>query len=121
MSFTFKLLRRGDEDILRFYKKAYELWAQLLSDYSGNSEALARELSLKQMRFEWIVKDSDGYDRWDGQEIMVLSGLAYYLEDGTEEGFHLAKSVAEAFEMSYCSLEVKGLAKRASKLFYLES
>lgn len=119
MSITFKLLKRNDPDIMNFYSKAYELWREILDGYNGDSTKLAEVLGNKQLQFEWIVQDNTQYDRWDGQEIMVFSGLSFYLDDETQENERLAKSVSEAFEMSYCSLEVKGLAKRVSKLFYL--
>jgi hypothetical protein len=119
MSFTFRLLKKKDPEIINYYSKANNIWKELLEDYDGDSEKLAKQLGIKQTRFEWIVQDNNKYSRWDGQEIMVLSGLSYFLDDESEESIRLATSVAEAFEMSYCSLEVKGLAKRASKLFYL--
>ncbi|OIN05953.1 hypothetical protein BFS86_20015 [Shewanella algae] len=120
MSFTFKLLKNNDPEILDFYKKANDLWTEILSGYDGDSSKLAKVLSIKQTAFEWLVQDTDKYDRWDGQEIMVFSGLSYYLDNEEDENNRwLAKSIAEAFELSFCSIEVKGLAKRASNLFYI--
>lgn len=119
MSFTFALLKNGDPKVLKYYLEANKLWGELLEGYDGNSTVLAEKLQTKQFSFEYIVKDGGEYTRFDGQEIMVFSGLAYFLDSESEKGYKLAASVAEAFEISYCSLEVKGLAKRVSKLFYL--
>ncbi|MFX5626997.1 hypothetical protein ABTD72_01845 [Acinetobacter baumannii] len=119
MSFTFSLLRKKDSNILKYYSEAYKIWDELFEDYDGDSSKLALQLQKKQFNFEYIVKGSGEYNRFDGQEIMVFSGLAYFLDNESERGYKLATSVAEAFEISYCSIEVKGLAKRVSKLFYL--
>ncbi|WP_089606278.1 hypothetical protein [Acinetobacter piscicola] len=119
MSLTFKLLKCNDPEVLRYYAEANKIWEQLLEDYKGDSIKLAHQLEIKQLKFEYIVQDNGKYSRWDGQEIMVFSGLSYFLDDESERGFKLAASIAEAFEISYCSLEIKSLAKRVSKLFYL--
>lgn len=119
MSITFKLLKRNDPVIMDLYSKAYNLWREILNGYEGDSTKLAKDLGNKQLQFERIIQESNKYDRWDGQEIMVFSGLSFYLDQESEENERLAQSISEAFEMSYCSLEVKGLAKRISKLFYL--
>ena len=119
MSFTFKMLRQKDPRILDYYEKANAIWNDILATFDGNSTELSKRLSSAQFEFERISGSSGRYDRWDMQEIMVFSGLTYYLNDGSEDEMRRAYGVAEAFEMSYCSVEVKGLAKRFSKLFYL--
>ncbi len=119
MSFTFKLLKRNDPEIMGFYTKANNIWQEIFDDYKGDSSKLAKTLGTKQISFEMLVQDSGEYTRWDGQEVMVLSGLSYFLDEDSEQNRHFAKTVAEAFEMSYCSIEVKGLAKRVANLFYI--
>lgn len=119
MSFTFKLLRQKDSKILDYYAQANFLWEHILTDYNGSSTELSNKLSSAQFEFERISGRSDRLDRWDMQEVMVFSGLTYFLDQGTEEEMRMAYGIAEAFEMSYCSIEVKGLAKRFAKLLHL--
>jgi hypothetical protein len=119
MSFTFKLLRENNSKILEYYQAANELWTVILSDYDGNSTKLSSKLSSAQFDFERISGRSDRFDRWDMQEVMVFSGLTYFLDSGSEEEMRNAQVIAEAFEMSYCSIEVKGLAKRFAKMLHL--
>jgi hypothetical protein len=113
------MLRQKDPKILDYYEKANSIWSKILINFDGNSTELSKKLSGAQLDFERISGSSDRYDRWDMQEIMVFSGLTYFLNDGSEEEMRSAYGIAEAFEMSYCSVEVKGLAKRFAKLFYL--
>ena len=120
MFYTFDKLRRGDPRVFDLYKGGYELWGEILLNYDGNSTQLASALGPAQLRFEWMAQGLGAENRWTGQEIMVFSGLTYYLELYESKNAHLAYSVAEAFQLSYCSIEVKGLAERVSRLFYLE-
>lgn len=120
MFYTFDKLRSGDSGVFDLYKGGYKLWEEILLNYDGNSTQLASALGGAQLKFEWMAQDLGAQDRWTGQEVMVFTGLTYYLELYDSEKAHLAYSVAEAFQLSYCSIEVKGLAERVSRLFYLE-
>lgn len=119
MSRTFDLLRRRDSKVLDAYYEANRLWGEVLCNIEDNyfSPSLAQSLSSLQMRFEYQLKKY-GFDRWEAQEVMVFSGLSFYLENNRRDRYK-ANLISEAFEMSYCSVEVKSLAKRASSLFYL--
>ncbi len=119
MSFTFRALSKGDHEIVNLYVEANKMWEKLLKNYNGDSLWLAKKLSTTQLEFEQLVDEDSNYDRWDGQEIMVFSGLTYYSDLEGKRDRDLAESIVDAFEMSYCSLEVKGLAKRFSQLLYL--
>ncbi len=115
---TFMLLKDNDPKVLDIYRDAKAIWdTELLSKWSVND--LADKLSSLQMKFEFQMEKYD-LDRWEGQEVFVVSGLSYYL-NGTDEGSHKADKIREAFEISFCSIEVKGLSKRLSKALYLGS
>jgi hypothetical protein len=119
MSFTFRMLRSKDKKILDYYEKANDRWEIILKDYDGDSTKLAQQLGSEQFYFERISGRDDRFDRWDMQEVMVFSGISFFLNEDSEDEMRMASTIAEAFEMSYCSIEVKGLAKRFAKLFYL--
>ncbi len=119
MSFTFKLLKKSDSEVILYYDKANEIWDRIFLDYDGDSSKLAKTLSDEQLSFEWIFEGSDKYHRWDRQELMVLSGLSYFLYGEDKSKTQLADTVAEAFEMSFCSIEVKWLSKKVANLFSL--
>ncbi|OCH12306.1 hypothetical protein [Aliivibrio fischeri] len=119
MSFTFRALSKGDNEIVNLYSEANSIWTKELKHYNGDSLLLAKRLGTLQLVFEQLVDENSNYDRWDGQEIMVFSGLTFYSDYEDNRERDLAESVVEAFEMSFCSLEVKGLAKRFSHLLYL--
>ncbi|ENO0728342.1 hypothetical protein ACA506_004468 [Vibrio parahaemolyticus] len=119
MSATFYLLKHGDARVLEAYRIANAIWDEIFVNYQGDLRYLADALSSKQLQFEWSLKEL-GLNRWNAQEIMVFSGLSYYLDRDDDAYRSLAVSVAEAFEMSYCSIEVKSLAKRVAAMFYLE-
>ena len=120
MSRTFDLLGRGDGRVLDAYSDANRLWGEILFDMDNQlfSPSLAQKLGDNQLRFERLLRKHD-FDRWEAQEVMVFSGLSFYLSDETAEGRYKANLISEAFEMSYCSIEVKSLAKKVSALFYL--
>lgn len=115
---TFMLLKNNDPKVLDIYKEANELWATELSNQWDIKE-LADKLASLQIGFESKMKKF-GLDRWEGQEVFVVSALSYFLDD-TSEGNYKADKVREAFEISFCSIEVKGLSKRLSKVLYLGS
>lgn len=120
MSRTFYLLGRGDRRVLNAYSDANRLWKEILFDRDNqfSSLSLAQNLGANQLHFERLLRKHD-FDRWEAQEVMVFSGLSFYLSDETAEGRYKANLISEAFEMSYCSIEVKSLAKKVSALFYL--
>ncbi|KAB7664976.1 hypothetical protein [Plesiomonas shigelloides] len=113
---TFVLLKNNDRKILDIYKEANNIWENELSEKLTMKD-LADKLSSLQMKFENKM-EMFGLNRWEAQEIFVVSGLSYYL-DNTNEGSHKADKVREAFEISFCSIEVKGLSKRLAKALYL--
>ena len=113
---TFDLLKNGDDSILKIYTKAYDLWKKELKEKRSVSE-LADRLGKFQIEFEWAL-EKHGLDRHESQEVMVFSGLTFY-RDESYEGKERSEKIREAFEISFCSLEVKSLAKRFSKTLFL--
>ncbi|EOE4246056.1 hypothetical protein ACR90R_14440 [Klebsiella pneumoniae] len=113
---TFELLNKGDKTIVDIYKEAHMMWGQILSK-DWNTTELSDVLGDAQLNFESQL-GKFGLDRWEGQEIFVISGLTYFTNE-IESKNKKAYKISLAFEMSWCSIEVKSLAKRLSKAFYL--
>src|ERR1700722_7386276 len=115
MQYTIGLLVNGERDVLEYYRLAVDRWKQIWSrPESSDLVSLATMLSNEQMWFE-----QNCGSRRVGQEIMVLSGfgMLYTAQtgfDGQEEG---ARLLYDAFQRSFCDLEVKGIA-RDMAVFY---
>lgn len=113
---TFELLNKGDKKIVDIYKDAHKMWGQILSK-DLNITQLSDALGNAQTSFELELKKY-GLDRWEGQEVFVISGLTYYTNENEQQN-KFASQISLAFEMSWCSIEVKSLAKRLSKALYI--
>lgn len=117
MHHTIDLLIKQDGKVLEYYQTALEKWAEILESEDANSvDSLAQRLTSEQMWFEHNCGT-----RWVGQEIMVVSGIGqfYDLSTGFGEDEEKALLVFKAFMASYCSMEVKGVAKDVAKSYYL--
>ncbi|EME4038001.1 hypothetical protein [Morganella morganii] len=112
----FSLLHKGDDKIIDIFKKAHALWENKLQE-NRDVKSLAKELGDFQLIFEHEMKKF-GLERYDGQEIFVVSGLTYFSRETNDES-EKAENIRKAFEFSFCSIEVKGLAKRFAKALYL--
>lgn len=113
---TFELLKKGDKKVLDIYKDANKMWVEIFSkdwDVTDLSDTLGRV----QTSFEYNL-EKYGLNRWEGQEVFVISGLTYF-DNEFDSNDNKAHKVSQAFEMSWCSIEVKSLAKRLSKAFYI--
>ncbi|EJD6501506.1 TPA: hypothetical protein ACGRPM_004089 [Proteus mirabilis] len=118
MHFTIERLISDDENILIYYKNAQTLWTEILSQFNyQDSYELAQTLTDMQLVFE---KRCGG--RWIGQEIMVITGIAqfYTIEEGFGENLEKAKLIYKAITLSYCSMEVKGIAEEVAKSYFLK-
>ncbi|HHG3121897.1 hypothetical protein [Vibrio parahaemolyticus] len=114
---TIEKLMLGDEDIVAHYSAARKLWEEIMDKFPDvNPSALSKELTSKQLIFEHSCGG-----RWIGQEIMVISGITqfYTISCGFGENKEKAIKVYKAFMMSYCSIEVKGVAQDVAKSYYL--
>jgi hypothetical protein len=67
----------------------------------------------------WFEANCGG--RWVGQEVMVVSGLAglYSSETGFDRNEKRARLLYDAFQSSYCSVEVKSIAEEVARSYDL--
>lgn len=113
---TFELLNKGDKKVLDIYREAHEMWVDIFSK-DWDVKDLSDTLGSVQTSFEYRL-EKYGLNRWEGQEVFVISGLTYF-DNQFDSIDNKAYKVSQAFEMSWCSIEVKSLAKRLSKAFYI--
>jgi hypothetical protein len=109
MHYTVELLVNGDSNVGEYYRLAVERWKEIWAQPdSGNLARLATRLSNEQMWFEQKCGT-----RWVGQEIMVVSGfgMLYTTAAGFDQNIERARLLYDAFQQSYCSIEVKGIAR----------
>jgi hypothetical protein len=109
MHYTIELLIHGDPNILDFYRKAVCHWKEIWSrPEASDLVSLAELLTNEQMWFE----HNCGTHRV-GQEIMVVSGfgMLYTTGAGFDRNIERARFLYDAFQFSYCSIEVKALSR----------
>jgi hypothetical protein len=115
---TLEKLIQGDYEIVESFIAVKKMWDEIVKSFEWNdSDALnkmSRILSNKQIAMEVAAGE-----RWLGQEIMVIVGIGqfYSTRIGFDTNFKKAKLVRDAFLISYCSLEVKGLAEEIGELY----
>ncbi|OJW07000.1 MAG: hypothetical protein BGO49_27525 [Planctomycetales bacterium 71-10] len=117
MRYSLELLVRGEESIVVHYRKAASHWREIWSrPESGSLSSLASLLTSEQ---SWFEKNCGG--RWVGQEVMVVSGLVglYETESGFNGGLPRARLLYDAFQSSYCSVEVKSIAEEVARSYDL--
>jgi len=115
---TIEKLMAGDLAIPGYFTAAQAHWKTLLHDIDTVSvDDLAKRLSSAQTWFE-----SHCGGRWMGQELMEWTGFAsmYSTQSGWDGNEARGVKLAKAFEASMCSIEVKGLARKAAKSYYLD-
>ena len=100
-----ELINRN-EKIAIYYAKAKVIWESI----DILDENLNKIICSKQSEFERLCKD-----RNLGQEIMVYSGIIYYISDDKK----LAASICNALINSSCSNEAKQYARDAKQYFNL--
>ncbi|WP_219409969.1 hypothetical protein [Proteus terrae] len=115
---TFELLHKGDSKVIEIYKDAHTIWDKVFKE-EWNVTSLSNDLVSLQSKFEHTLS-SYGLDRWDSQEIFVISGLTFFESENNSKN-NKAYKISQAFELSWCSLEVKGLSQRFSKALYIGS
>ncbi|MBE4071183.1 hypothetical protein HJ122_23805 [Vibrio parahaemolyticus] len=114
---TFSMLRHGDRDLVEIYRVAHNMWAREFEREWHNVSQFADRLGTLQMKFEHELSMFN-LDRWEAQEIFVISALTHF-DDDTRSGSQQTEMIREAFELSFCSIEVKGFSRRISKALYL--
>jgi hypothetical protein len=116
MQVILEMLKEGNARIVEHFINANAKWKDVLSDVETISvDDLAKRLSAVQGSFEQIC----GGDRYLGKTVMGWSGFThlYSCAVGFEDNGPFAYKLAQAFEKSMCSLEVKHAAKKAAKLY----
>ncbi|MHB8385261.1 hypothetical protein [Metallibacterium sp.] len=119
MHTTIEKLMHGDVSIVSYFVAAKERWTKILKDAHGATvQTLAKRLTDEQM---WFEHHCGG--RWDGQEVMAWTAFAslYTTQAGFGDNADAARKLARAFDASMCSIEVKGLAKRAAKSYGVDA
>jgi hypothetical protein len=109
MHYTVEHLVSGDENIVVYYRRAVEHWKEIWQRPEAKELAcLASLLSSEQLWFEHNCGT-----RWVGQEIMVVSGIGmlYTTREGFGRNARKARMLYDAFQQSYCSIEVKGISR----------
>lgn len=114
---TFKLLHQGDRKVIDIYKTANAIWTDIFT-YKLHIKELSDKLSDFQNIFEYKLSDYH-LERWEKQEVFVISALTFF-DNNSDSDNNYAYTISRAFELSWCSLEVKGLAKRFSIAFNIE-
>ena len=119
MHYTIERLLNGDTSLVEHYQSAAKRWKEILATPEAREVAsLATLLKSHQM---WFERNAGG--RWPGQEAMVVSGfgMLYSTESGFQGNYKLAQMLAQAFEASSCSMEVKSIARQVARLYDLPS
>jgi hypothetical protein len=114
---TVKLLLNGDRKVSDYYLTAVARWKKIWArPESKDVIKLATLLSDEQTEFELEC----GF-RAPGQEIMVVAGfgMLYTIEGGFEGTADKARLLYDAFQCSFCSIEVKILAREVADFYGL--
>lgn len=117
MHYTIEALCRSNADILEWYDRARGRWDEIFQEVDPlDVKTLAERLTHEQ---RWFETHCGG--RRVGQEIMVVTGIArfYSTLSGFDDSGAKAKSVADAFAGSYCSMEVKSHARAVARSYDL--
>lgn len=113
MHYTIEALVQGSAEIPHLYKRAGEKWAEFFKTHEKASTAeWSKWISAQQIGF--FEQHCGG--RLLGQEVMAWSGFGslYSTATGFDDKAPLARKLAEAFEKSSVSLEVKSHAEEAA-------
>lgn len=117
---TLEKLIQGDSSIVEAFQNVRTTWTNLLVDFDWNAanalDKMAELVSQNQLLFEYQAGE-----RWLGQEIMVIVGIGQFYSSsaGFELNIKRAKLIKDAFLLSYCSIEVKGIAEDIANLYSL--
>jgi hypothetical protein len=117
MHYSMEMLVRGEDQVMKFYRDAADRWRVIWG--RPESRTLASFARLLQSEQLWFEQNCGG--RWDGQEIMVVSGLVglYSTQVGFEDNLPRARLLYDAFQSSYCSVEVKSIAEEVARSYDL--
>ncbi len=116
MHYTIEELLKSNLQMQKYYSNAIELWEEIDSLASRDSQSLSQVIRAKQSEFEQRCGG-----RNLGQEIMVVSGIGrhYSTARGLEDV--KARAVYKAIKDSMCSLEVKVAADKIAESYSINS
>jgi hypothetical protein len=117
MHYSIEMLVRGQGEVIGYYQLAAERWREIWGrPEAGRLEQLARMLPQEQ---RWFEENCGG--RWVGPEILVVSGLAglYASAAGFNGNEERARLLYDAFQSSFCSVEVKIVAEEMARSYDL--
>lgn len=120
MHYTIEMLVQGDPDVGEYYRRAAGRWHEIWERFgTGDRDRLAAALGTEQMWFERNCGPSG--NRWIGQEIMVVCGIGmlYSTRVGFEDKADRGRMLYDAFQRSFCSIEVKGVAREVAASYGL--
>lgn len=115
----FEELKNGNQKIVDMFVNVEALWNEALSNIENLSEAeIADILSNKQWDVEQIFNS-----RSLGKSIMPWSAFSHLFSEGSSDDDRgsSAQKLANAFQQSTCSIEVKAAAKEAAKVYRVEN
>jgi hypothetical protein len=117
MRYTIEALCQGNADVLEWYDRARGRWDEIFQEVDPLDEKTLAERMTREQR--WFEKHCGG--RRVGREIMVITGIArfYSTQSGFDDSGAKARSVADAFAGSSCSVEVKSHARVAVRMYGL--
>lgn len=120
MHHTVELLIQGDRGVCDYYRAAVERWREIWArPEAGDPVRLATVLSGEQTWFERHCGPRE--HRWVGQEVMVAAGfgMLYSTRAGFDDNAERAQLLYDAFQRSFCSIEVKGVARDVASSYGL--
>ena len=112
-------LKTGDRDIASMWQKLDAQWAEWLARIDDQSvDDLAHELTFNQTIAERICDGSRSLGK--GMYAWTAFAHLYTLQDGIGDNGRKAVKLADAFEKSMVSIEVKYAAKEAAKQYAVD-
>lgn len=117
MYYTIEMLVTGSREIVDYYGAAERRWGEIMARPEARDVvALARMLTSEQ---DWFERNCGG--QYIGQEIMVVAGMGrlYSTGYGFDDKADQARRLHDAFQQSYCSLEVKSIAREVAQMYGL--
>lgn len=116
---TIKSLIEGDPNLMGYYRRASEIWSEILSEPEANDiRGLADILGMRQSQFE---KECGG--RFLGREIMAAVGIGQFFIspiEGFGDDMETVTLIRQAFARSMCHIEVKVYMGIISKMYDLQ-
>lgn len=114
MIYTIEELLKNS-NVTSWYQQAKTIWDKALANINTkDSSQIARTASSNQFEFE-----NNCGGRFIGQEIMVITGIFRYYDEGNgfQKTLDEVQAMYQGLQKSSCSLEVKSHADDVAKLY----